>query len=112
MELEGASTEDRGYLLGVMHSTEGQPFSEYNLSTDRDTILSYYFNNGYPQAQFDWSQTEVAPQRVSLRLLVTPGPRRFVRDVIVQRVSNDERQPHPETDHDRPGRSSLANRYC
>ncbi len=80
---KGLATEDRGYLLGVMHSTEGQPFSEYNLSTDRDTILSYYFNNGYPQAQFDWSQTEVAPQRVSLRLLVTPGPRRFVRDVVV-----------------------------
>ena len=80
MELNGATPEDSAYLTSLLHSTEGQPFSLYNVATDRDTILSYYYNNGYPQAQFDWSQTATGQHQVGLRFLVTPGPRKYVRD--------------------------------
>ncbi len=84
LDLEGASAEEKEHLLSILHSTAGQTYSEYNVATDRDAVLSYYYNNGYPQAQFDWSQADSEEHRVALRFLVTPGPRRFVRDVIVR----------------------------
>ena len=53
--LEGAPESDLPYLHSVLQSTEGEPFSEANVAADRDSILSYYYNNGYPDAAFDWS---------------------------------------------------------
>jgi len=82
---EGASEEDAAYLRGVIQSTEGQAFSETNIAADRDTILGFYLNNGYPDAAFDWNQTSAeAPNRVNLRFVVRPGERRYVRDVLVR----------------------------
>jgi outer membrane protein insertion porin family len=85
LAIEGASDEDTGYLRGILRSAEGQSFSETNLAADRDTILGFYFNNGYPDAAFDWSQTpSPEPNRLDLRYVIRPGERQFVRDVLVR----------------------------
>jgi outer membrane protein insertion porin family len=42
-------------LLARLNSTEGQPFSELYISQDRDNVLNYYFNNGFPDATFSAS---------------------------------------------------------
>jgi outer membrane protein insertion porin family len=82
--IAGATPEDEEYLTSVVQSTQGQPFSEANVASDRDTILSYYYNNGYPDAAFEWSQTEMPDTpRVDLRFTVTPGPRQFVRGILI-----------------------------
>jgi outer membrane protein insertion porin family len=39
-------------LLGVIGSTPGQPYSDFNVTTDRDNILAMYFNEGFPEATF------------------------------------------------------------
>ena len=39
-------------LLGVIASTSGQPYSDFNVTTDRDNILALYFNEGFPEASF------------------------------------------------------------
>jgi outer membrane protein insertion porin family len=39
-------------LLEVIGSTEGQPYSEFSVATDRDNILALYFNEGFPEASF------------------------------------------------------------
>ena len=39
----------------VLSSIAGQPFSEYNVAVDRDAILAQYFENGFPNATFEWS---------------------------------------------------------
>jgi outer membrane protein assembly complex protein YaeT len=83
LDIDGASEEDQKDLLPVVHSSAGQAYSEFNVAADRDAILSYYYNNGYPQAQFDWAEGDTGENRVSLHYLVTPGHRRFVRDVVV-----------------------------
>jgi outer membrane protein insertion porin family len=84
LKMLGIPEEDREYLLSVVHSSPGQPYSEFNVATDRDTILSYYFNNGFPDAAFDWTQSPgPAAHQVALVFTVTPGPRKFVRDVLV-----------------------------
>ena len=40
-------------LISRLSSTEGQPFSELYISQDRDNVLNYYFNNGFPNATFE-----------------------------------------------------------
>src|SRR5205085_341117 len=58
--------------------------SSFNVATDRDNILNYYFNNGYPEARFDYQTTPgPRPNTMSLRYTVQEGRRNFVRDVII-----------------------------
>jgi outer membrane protein assembly complex protein YaeT len=84
LEIEGVSEDDRQALRSILHSTEGQPYSDYNIASDRDAILDHYFNNGFPAAKFEFTATPAAePNRVDLKFLATPGERVYVRDVLV-----------------------------
>jgi outer membrane protein insertion porin family len=48
-------------------------------------ILSYYYNNGYPDATFDWTQTPAeGAKRVNLKYTVRPGKRVYVRSVLLR----------------------------
>jgi outer membrane protein insertion porin family len=85
LEIEGVSEPDAAYLRTIIQSTEGQAYSQANIAADRDTILGFYFNNGYPDAAFDWTETPgQAPHRMQLNYTVRPGQRQFVRDVLVR----------------------------
>ncbi len=84
MTIEGVSAEDETYLRSIVRSTEGQPYSAANIAADRDSILGYYYNTGYPDAQFESSQDPAAPTRVNLHYKVTPGERQFVRGTLVR----------------------------
>jgi outer membrane protein assembly complex protein YaeT len=93
LDLQGIPPGDRDYLLGILHSTEGQPYSDYNVASDRDNVLDYYYNEGYPGAKFDFTaEPDSATHRVALEFVATPGERRYVREVIVsglERTSTD-----------------------
>ena len=52
LKIEGVHAFKEEALLGVAASTPGQPYSEFNVTTDRDNILALYFNDGFPQAKF------------------------------------------------------------
>lgn len=52
LEINGVRAFSQDVLMGVIGSTPGQPYSEFNVTTDRDNILALYFNDGYPQAKF------------------------------------------------------------
>lgn len=85
LAIEGIPAEDQEYLRAIVRSTEGQPYSEANIAADRDTVLDYYYNNGYPDAQFESSQDPApAPNRVNLRYRVAPGERQYVRGTLVR----------------------------
>jgi outer membrane protein insertion porin family len=84
LEIEGIQEGDRSHLRSILHSTEGQPYSDYNIGSDRDAILDYYFDDGYPSAKFEFTATRVAdPNRVDLKFVVTLGERVYVRDILV-----------------------------
>ncbi len=84
LTFEGVSSNFRAPLRLLLHSTEGQPYSDFNIATDRDNILDYYFNSGYPAAKFEFTSMPAAePNHVDLTFIVTPGPRVYVRDVLV-----------------------------
>jgi outer membrane protein insertion porin family len=85
LEIEGAPAEDIGHLRGILQSAEGQTFSEANIAADRDSILSYFFNDGYSDAGFDWSQTPSGiPNRANLHYTIRLGERQYVRDLLVR----------------------------
>ena len=52
LQIEGIHAFKEDELLGVVASTPGQPYSEFNVATDRDNILAMYFNDGFPEARF------------------------------------------------------------
>lgn len=84
LTLEGISDTFRPALMLLLHSTQGQPYSDLNIATDRDNVLDYYFNRGYPSAKFDFTAVPASePDRVNLTFIVTPGARVFVRNVLV-----------------------------
>jgi outer membrane protein insertion porin family len=52
LHIDGLHAFKQDELLGVVASTPGQPYSEFNVETDRDNILALYFNEGFPEARF------------------------------------------------------------
>ena len=85
LDLQGFPESDLAYMKSALQSTAGEPFSEANVAADRETILSYYYNNGYPDATFDWNQTPgTSDYRVNVTYIVSPGKRVYVRSVLVR----------------------------
>ena len=84
LSIEGVDNTTTEDLRAMTQSSEGQPFSDLNVATDQDTILNYFFNNGYPDATFEATVTPAPePHRMALVYIVKPGERQFVRDVLI-----------------------------
>lgn len=52
LAIDGIHALSEETLLSVVGSTPGQPYSEFNVTSDRDNILALYFNEGFPEASF------------------------------------------------------------
>ncbi|HEU0121709.1 MAG TPA: outer membrane protein assembly factor BamA, partial [Bryobacteraceae bacterium] len=84
VEISGVNLKDFEYLRGLLQTDEGQPFSDAAIVSDRDTILNFYFNSGYPDARLEVrTEPDPATQRVSVKIAVTEGRRNFVGKVLV-----------------------------
>ena len=84
VQLDGVEKLDKSRILSKLASSEGQPFSEFNVAVDRDTILAQYFENGFPRSTFEWSSKPAAePNRVDLFFVIHEGQRQFVREVLI-----------------------------
>jgi outer membrane protein insertion porin family len=72
-------------LLPLLTASEGQPYSQANALTDRDTVLNYYFNHGFPDAIFRADATPVDGQADRMRVVYTidEGPQVFVDRVLL-----------------------------
>jgi outer membrane protein insertion porin family len=62
LKLDGVHAFKEEELLGDVASTPGQPYSDFNVATDRDVILALYFNEGFPEANFTSKADRAAPQ--------------------------------------------------
>lgn len=72
-------------LLAKIDTAPGQPYSDYKLAGDRDTILNYYFNNGFPNANMEVSTDPVPGKadRINVTFTVQEGEQFFVDQVLV-----------------------------
>ncbi len=85
LQVVGIQQLDAKTILSTLSSIEGEPFSEFSVAEDRDTILAAYYTSGFPNANFAWSVAPgLQPHHVELRFVITEGTRQFVRDVIVE----------------------------
>ncbi|MGB6547146.1 MAG: POTRA domain-containing protein [Candidatus Acidiferrales bacterium] len=76
-------------LQKLIGSSAGQPYSDFNVATDRDNILALYYDQGFPNAQFS-SQIENMPPaqsggnpRVRLTYTIVEGAQLQVSGVMV-----------------------------
>ncbi len=72
-------------LVSRIDTAPGQPYSDYRLAGDRDTILNYYFNNGFPDATLEVSTHPVpgAKDRIAVAFSIQEGEQFFVDQVLV-----------------------------
>jgi len=104
LDLEGMQEAEIPYLRSLLESTEGQPYSDVGVAIDRDVILNYYSNNGYPDATFDWTETPGgAPQTVELHYVVQPGRHEIVRGVLIRGLVKTRLSLVTERVHFAPG---------
>ena len=84
LDMSGVDLKLLDEIESLITSTPGQPFSVTSVATDRDSILNWYFNNGYPETTMEAIMTPVeGEQKMSLRYVVSEGRRNFVREVLV-----------------------------
>jgi outer membrane protein assembly complex protein YaeT len=83
--IEGNKIFSEKELRADLNTTEGQLFSEFNIAQDRDTVLAYYFNRGFPNATFEATATPVQdePNRMDVTFTVHEGQPVFVDRVLV-----------------------------
>lgn len=85
LRLEGNRALRDEYLLSeAIDSGAGQPYSEFNISSDRANVLAVYFNEGFPEARFEAHVAESGgPNRVRLTYRIAEGPQSRVERVLV-----------------------------
>jgi outer membrane protein insertion porin family len=52
LTVEGAKAITRQTILSKIASAAGEPYSDFNVVSDRDNILALYYNEGFADAQF------------------------------------------------------------
>ncbi len=69
----------------TLNTAAGQPFSEANIASDREILLNYYFNHGFPDATFEASAKPApgAANRMDVTFTIHEGQQGFVDQVLV-----------------------------
>lgn len=89
LDISGVDLRLYEYVKSRVTSGEGQPYSAFNLATDRDNILNFYYANGYPDATMEIASTpsKQNARRMDVQFQVREGRRQFVQDVEVNGLS-------------------------
>src|SRR6266566_3223280 len=78
-----------GELFVRFEIKEGQPYSDFNISSDRDNILALYYDQGFSEARFSADVEKVPPSgpneapRVRLTYHITEGRQVLVASVLL-----------------------------
>lgn len=68
-----------------LSTAPGQPFSETNIASDRDALLDFYFNHGFPSATFEATAKPMVsdPECMNVTFTIHEGEQVFVDQVYV-----------------------------
>ena len=83
--ITGNTAFSQDTLLDQMSTIPGQPYSNYLLGNDRDAIVSYYFDRGFPDVQVDatTNPSPDTPNRQDVKLKITEGRQVFVDKILI-----------------------------
>ncbi len=84
LEIKGPKIVDLAKAAVTLSSQAGQPFSEFNVASDRQTIIGLYGEQGFPGATFEWeAKPGPAPHTFNLEFTISEGVRQTVREVVI-----------------------------
>jgi len=77
-----------------VNTSVGEPFSEYYIAEDRDNLLNYYFNRGFPEATFEVVANPIPGQvdRMDVTFTIREGKQVFVNRVLVSGLGHTRRR--------------------
>ncbi len=82
--VKGNEKLDLKNTISSLSSQEGQVFSDFNVATDRETIIREYGRKGFPDATLEWnSKPGPQPHTVAVEFVINEGEQQFVRQVVV-----------------------------
>jgi outer membrane protein insertion porin family len=82
LQITGNVTENEA-SFPPLNTQPGQPFSDVNVAQDRDILLNYYFNNGFPNATFEATARPDGENRMDVVFHIHEGDRTYVDQVLV-----------------------------
>jgi outer membrane protein assembly complex protein YaeT len=92
LDIQSGAKLERAQLISQISSVEGQPFSEYNVAVDRDSILQQYSTRGFPNATFEWNSKPASEaHQVDLTYVIHEGKQEFVRDILISGLQRTRR---------------------
>ncbi len=104
LKLVGVNRLNADLIKGHLSSGAGQPFSDVNIASDRNAVLTQYSLNGFPKTAFQYQITPAAQtHQVVLTYQITEGPQQFVRDVLVLGLHRTRRDVVEQRISVRPG---------
>ena len=94
LDIRGAKAVSVAEIRNMINTQAGQPFSEATIADDRELVLNYYFNRGFPSVQLDTSAkfADEAHTRMDVLYEVHEGAQEFVSQVLVSGVEHTK--PH------------------
>ena len=88
----GVEEPELGKVTEHLSSKDGQPFSEYDVTSDKQTILDRLGAAGYSNAAFVWSWAPGAkPYTADIKFEIHEGEPQFIRQVVVTGLSTTRR---------------------
>jgi outer membrane protein assembly complex protein YaeT len=83
-QISGNNTQiDEPFPTQNLWTIPGQPYSDSKIAQDRDTLLNYYFNNGFPDASFEASAKPAGENRMDVIFTIREGQRIYIDRVLV-----------------------------
>jgi outer membrane protein assembly complex protein YaeT len=67
----------------TLNTGPGQPFSDARIAEDRDILLNYYFDSGFPNATFEASAKPAGDHRMDVTYNIHEGERVYVDGVLI-----------------------------
>lgn len=83
LTIQGASQLHPDEIEKQLASSKGEPFADVNLANDRDTILTFYYRQGFASATCIPAWRPSGPRRVDVTYTITEGQRQYVRGVLI-----------------------------
>ncbi|HWF09792.1 MAG TPA: POTRA domain-containing protein [Bryobacteraceae bacterium] len=88
LDIKGANKLSVSTIVPLLSSQTGQIFSEFNVASDRETIIRRYGENGFANATFEWnSKPGPEPHTIALEFTIDEGQQQFVRQVVTTGLS-------------------------
>jgi outer membrane protein insertion porin family len=91
--INGVNRMSREAVESRLTLSPGQPYSDVNVASDRNSLMTLYSTQGFASASFQYSVRESdQPNQVELTYDIVEGQQQFVRDVLVMGLQ----RTHPD----------------